>query len=86
MKARPKEANEIVAKWMGVTPAEVAAQAQQVQQFDIATNKSMIFNEQNPLNVVASINSAAPALIKAGKISKALAGKNLIDDSFIKAL
>jgi NitT/TauT family transport system substrate-binding protein len=86
MKAHPKEANEIVAKWMGVTPAEVAAQSQQVEQFDIVTNKSMIFKEGNPMNVVASIDSAAPALIKAGKISKVLAGKNLVDDSFVKDL
>jgi NitT/TauT family transport system substrate-binding protein len=86
IKAHPKEANEIVAKWIGITSAEVAAQLLQVEQFDITTNKSIIFKEGNPLNVVASIDSAAPALIKAGKISKVLAGKNLVDDSFVKDL
>jgi NitT/TauT family transport system substrate-binding protein len=85
-KANPQEANEIVAKWVGATPAEVTEQIAQVRLLDIATNKSIVFDEKNPLNVINSIDSAAPILIKAGKISKVLAGKDLVDGSFVKAL
>jgi NitT/TauT family transport system substrate-binding protein len=85
-KANPKEANELIAKWVGTTPAEVTAQLAQVKLFDINVNKATIFNSENPLNVMASIDSAALTLLTAGKISKVVAGKNLVDDSFIKAL
>jgi NitT/TauT family transport system substrate-binding protein len=84
--ANPKEANELVAKWVGATPAEVTSQMAQVRLLDMAANKSIVFDDANPLNVVNSINSAAPILLKAGKISKALAGKDLVDGSFVKAL
>jgi NitT/TauT family transport system substrate-binding protein len=86
IKANPKEANEIIAKWIGITPAEVAEQLLQVELFDLEKNKSMIFNDGNPLNVIASIDSAAPILRKAGKLTKSSAGKDLVDDSFVKAL
>jgi NitT/TauT family transport system substrate-binding protein len=84
--ANPKEANELVAKWVGATPAEVTSQMAQVRLLDMAANKSIVFDDANPLNVVNSINSAAPILLKAGKISKVLAGKDLVDGSFVKAL
>jgi NitT/TauT family transport system substrate-binding protein len=83
--ANPKEANELLAKWVGATPEEVASQMPQVRLMDMTTNKSIVFDEKNPLNAINSIDSAAPLLIKAGKISKALAGKDLVDGSFVKA-
>jgi NitT/TauT family transport system substrate-binding protein len=83
--ANPKEANELLAKWVGATPEEVASQMPQVRLMDMATNKSIVFDEKNPLNAINSIDSAAPLLIKSGKISKALAGKDLVDGSFVKA-
>ena len=85
-KANPKEANEIIAKWVGATPEEVTSQMAQVRLMDMAANKSIVFDDKNPLNAINGIDSAAPILIKAGKISKALAGKNLVDGSFVKAL
>lgn len=85
-KANPKEANELIAKWVGITPEELAGQLAQVELFGLDKNKSTIFNAQDPLNVMASIDSAAPILLKAGKITKVLAGKDLVDDSFVKAL
>jgi NitT/TauT family transport system substrate-binding protein len=84
--ANPKEANEILAKWVGATPEEVTSQMTQVRLMDAATNKSIVFDEKNALNAISSIDSAAPLLMKAGKISKALAGKGLVDGSFVKAL
>jgi hypothetical protein len=58
----------------------------QVRLLDIAANKSIVFDEKNPLNVINSIDSAAPILTKAGKISKTLAGKDLVDSSFVRSL
>jgi ABC-type nitrate/sulfonate/bicarbonate transport system substrate-binding protein len=84
--ANPQEANELIAKWVGATPIEVTAQMAQIKLLDMAANKSIVFDEANPLNVVSSINSAAPILLKAGKISKILPGKDLVDGSFVKAI
>ncbi len=84
--ANPKETNELLAKWVGATPAEVTSQMDQVRLLDMAANKSIVFDDANPLNVVSSINSAAPILVKAGKISQVLAGKDLVDGSFVNAL
>jgi NitT/TauT family transport system substrate-binding protein len=86
VQANPQEANELIAKWVGATPAEVTAQMAQVRLLDMAANKSIVFDDANPLNAVNSINSAAPILMKAGKISKILAGKDLVDGSFVKAI
>ena len=82
----PQEAHGLIAKWVGATPAEVTAQMAQVRLLDLAANKSIVFGETNPLNAINSINSAAPILLKAGKISKVLAGKDLVDGSLVKAL
>ncbi|WP_310483267.1 ABC transporter substrate-binding protein [Chamaesiphon sp. VAR_48_metabat_403] len=82
----PQEANGLIAKWVGATPAEVAAQMAQIRLLDMAANKSIVFDDTNPLNAINSIDSAAPILLKAGKISKVLAGKNLVDGSFVKAI
>jgi NitT/TauT family transport system substrate-binding protein len=83
--------NEVVAKWVGSSVEEIAMQMQQIDLLDISANKSIAFNINNPLNVVASVDSAAPILARAGKSKpaangKMLTGKDLIDDSFIKAL
>jgi NitT/TauT family transport system substrate-binding protein len=86
MKANPKAAHKLIAKWVGATPAEVTAQLAKVNLFNIATNKSVIFDERNALNVINSIDSAAIILKQTGKISKVLAGKDLVDGSFVKAL
>jgi NitT/TauT family transport system substrate-binding protein len=82
----PQETNELLAKWVGATSAEVTAQMTQVRLLDMAANKSIVFDEANPLNVINGIDAAAPILTKAGKISKTLAGKDLVDGSFVKAL
>jgi NitT/TauT family transport system substrate-binding protein len=85
-KANAKESNEIIAKWVGATPEEVTSQMTQVKILDAAANKSITFGEKDPLNAINSIDSAAPILIKAGKITKALPGKDLVDGSIVQSL
>jgi ABC-type nitrate/sulfonate/bicarbonate transport system substrate-binding protein len=82
----PQEAHEIIAKWVGSKPQEVADQMKRIKLLNIEANKSIVFNASNPLNVVNSIDTAAPILSKAGIIKKVVTGKTLIDDSLIKAL
>jgi hypothetical protein len=76
----------LLAKWTSATPEEVTAQMPLVRIMNLASNKSIVFDEKNQLNVINSIDSAAPLLVKAGKITKVLAGKSLVDSSFVKAL
>jgi NitT/TauT family transport system substrate-binding protein len=82
----PQEANEIVAKWVGISAEDVGKQMKQINLLDNAANKAIAFSPGHPLSVAASIDSAAPILVKAGKAPKIVAGKDLIDDSFINAL
>lgn len=80
------EANEIVAKWTGITAQDVTDQLSRIKLLDMEQNKSIVFNTSNSLNVMKSIDSAASLLIKAGKIAKAPTGESLVDGSFVKAL
>jgi NitT/TauT family transport system substrate-binding protein len=80
------EANEIVAKWTGITAKEVAEQLSKVKLLDMAQNNSIVFNANDPLNVMKSIDAAAPLLMKASKIAKAPKGETLVDASFVKGL
>jgi NitT/TauT family transport system substrate-binding protein len=82
----PQECNEIIAKWTGSKSEEIAAQLKQVNMLDLAANKATAFAEGHPLNLAASLDAAAPILLKAGKIPKLVAGKDLVDDSFVKAI
>ena len=82
----PQEANKLIAKWVGATPAEIAAQMAQIRLLNMAANKSIVFDDTNSLNAINSIDTAAPILLKAGKISKVLAGKDLVDGYFVKAI
>jgi NitT/TauT family transport system substrate-binding protein len=85
-KENPKESNELLAKWVGITAKEVEEQMKHVKLLDMEANKAIVFNAGNPLNVIQSIDSAAPILVKSGKAVKAVPGKGLVDDSFVKAL
>jgi NitT/TauT family transport system substrate-binding protein len=82
----PAEANEMLAKWTGVTAAEVKDQFTKIRLFDIEGNKAVVFNPNEPLNTAASLDAAAAVLMKKGKISKTIPGKDLIDDSIVKAV
>jgi NitT/TauT family transport system substrate-binding protein len=80
------EANAITAKWTGITPQEVKEQLTQVNVLDMAANKAIAFNATNPLNVANSIDAGGKLLVNAKKVTKALSGQSLVDDSFVKAL
>jgi NitT/TauT family transport system substrate-binding protein len=82
----PKECNELIAQWTGSKPEEIAAQLKQVNMLDLAANKTTAFAAGHPLNLAASLDAAAAILVKAGKAPKIVAGKDLVDDSFVKAL
>lgn len=82
----PKECNQLIAQWTGSKPEEIAAQLKQVNMLNLAANKATAFAAGHPLNLAASLDLAAPILVKAGKVPKSLAGKDLVDDSFVKAL
>jgi NitT/TauT family transport system substrate-binding protein len=82
----PKESNELIAQWTGAKPEEITTQLKQVNMLDLAANKATAFAAGHPLNLAASLDAAAPILVKAGKVPQSLAGKDLVDDSFVKAL
>jgi NitT/TauT family transport system substrate-binding protein len=82
----PKECNAIIAKWTGSKSEEIASQLKQVNMLDLSANKATAFAEGHPLNLAASLDAAAPILLKAGKVTKLVAGKDLVDDSFVKAI
>lgn len=81
-----KEAYELLAKWTGVTAEDVAAQMKQVKTLDTAANKTIAFADGNPLNIASSIDAAGPILVKTGKAPKLVAGKDLVDGSFVSAV
>ncbi len=85
-KTNPEEANEIVAKWVGITSQEVAALLPKIDLFDLKANQSIAFGANSPLKVAKSIDVAAPILVGAGKISQAAAGDRFVDPSFVQAL
>ena len=81
-----KEANELIAKWTGVSAADIKDQLSRIVLLDVAANKSIAFNPDNPLNMLASIESAAKILRDVGKITKPVDSGSLIDGSLIQAL
>ncbi|NJM68358.1 MAG: ABC transporter substrate-binding protein [Acaryochloris sp. RU_4_1] len=80
------EAYQILAKWTGTTDKEISGQLTRIKLHNIESNKSVVFNASDKLYVAKGIDAAAPVLKRTGKIAKALPGKDLVDDSFIKAL
>jgi NitT/TauT family transport system substrate-binding protein len=86
MLTNPIECNELIAKWTGSKAEEITVQLKQVKMLDIAANKATAFATGHPLNLASSLDAAAAILVKAGKAPKLVAGKDLVDDSFVKAL
>jgi len=76
----------IIAEKLGVKPEEVANLLKTVRIFDIAENKSIVFNPSNPLNVMDSLEFAAKTCQDIGLLSAPIDGKTLYDDSLINAI
>jgi NitT/TauT family transport system substrate-binding protein len=86
LKSNPDESHKIVAEVVGITPEEVAGLMGKVKKLDMAQNKTLAFAPDNNLNVISSINAAAPILVEAKLAKKATAGADLVDPSFVNAL
>jgi NitT/TauT family transport system substrate-binding protein len=85
-KDNPTETHQILAKWTGTTEKEIADQITRIKLHDIASNKSIVFNTSEKLHVATGIDAAASVLKRTGQITKEVAGRELVDDSFVKAL
>lgn len=86
VREQPDEANAIVATKLGVKPEEVPALLATVRIFDLAENKSIVFNPSDPLNVMDSLKFAAKTSQELGLISNPIDGTTLYDDSLVKGL
>jgi NitT/TauT family transport system substrate-binding protein len=85
-KANPKEANDLMAKWLELSVAEIIAQRPKVRTLDITENKIVAFNPSNPLNLESSLRSASNILLESGRIKTLGDAATLIDGSLIKSL
>ena len=86
VREQPDEANAIVATKLGVKPEEVPALLATVRIFDVAENKSIVFNPSDPLNVMDSLKFAAKTSQALGLVSSPVDATTLYDDSLINAL
>jgi NitT/TauT family transport system substrate-binding protein len=84
-KEKPEEIKNIVAKRLGISPQEVPQQLSGALLFDIETNKSVVFNTNNRLNVVDSIKFAAKTAKELKFTSKLVDAKTVYEDSLIKS-
>jgi NitT/TauT family transport system substrate-binding protein len=85
-KANLKEANDVMAKWLELSVAEIVDQRSKIYTLDITENKIVAFNSSNPLNLESSLRSAAKILLDGGKIQAMGDVATLIDGSLIKSL
>lgn len=81
-----QESNDLMAKWLGLTVADIVEQRSKVYTLDITENKIVAFNSSNPLNLESSLRSAAKILLDSGRIKTLGDAAILIDGSLIKSL
>jgi NitT/TauT family transport system substrate-binding protein len=84
--AADPEALKIAAAKMGVTAAEVKEQLTGVKVFDLATNKAMAFDKNNPKSLIGNLELTAKAAEEFKIIPQALKPESLYDDSIVKSL
>jgi len=79
----PSEAYPIVARRLRVEPAEVSAQLATVRMFDVAENKSVVFNPNHPLNVIDSLQFAIQTSQEVELITSPVDVDKLYNPSFL---
>ncbi|MGG6293025.1 ABC transporter substrate-binding protein [Leptolyngbya sp. AN02str] len=82
----PTEAHEIVARKLGVTAEEVPALLETVRIFNIAENKSIVFNANDSLNVMDSLEFAAKTSQEIGLLPTPVDASELYDASIVEGL
>jgi NitT/TauT family transport system substrate-binding protein len=86
VKANQKEANDLTAKWLDLSVAELMSQRPKLYSLDITENKVVAFNSSNSLNLASSLRSAGQILLDGGRIKTIGDVANLIDGSLIQSL
>jgi hypothetical protein len=85
-KANLPESNNLMAKWLELSVAEIVDQRSKIYTLDITENKIVAFNPSNTLNLENSLRSAEKILWDSGKVKKMVEASTLIDGSLIKSL
>jgi NitT/TauT family transport system substrate-binding protein len=86
VKGNQKEANDLTAKWLDLSVAEIVIQRPKIYTLDITENKIVALNPSNPLNLESSLRSASQILLDSGRIKTLGDAAILIDGSLIKSL
>ncbi|MDX2215045.1 MAG: ABC transporter substrate-binding protein [Oculatellaceae cyanobacterium bins.114] len=86
VRQNPDEMAEITAKKLGVTPEEVPALLETVRIFSMEENATIVFNADDPLNVMDSIEFAAKTSQEIKLLTQPVDAKTLYDDSLVKEL
>ncbi|WP_088890626.1 ABC transporter substrate-binding protein [Leptolyngbya ohadii] len=80
------EANEICAKKLGVTAAEIPPQLAGIRVFDVKGNQDGPMNLDSPYSLVRSLQSGEQIITSLGLTSKPIDAAQLVDDSLVKSL
>jgi len=86
VRTNPDETNEIVAEKLGVEPADVPAQLATVRLFDVSENKSVVFNPENALNVMDSLQFAVKTSEAIALINSPVDASKLYNSSIIEGM
>jgi NitT/TauT family transport system substrate-binding protein len=86
VRQNPEEASAIIADKLGVTAAEVPSLLDTVRIFDLAENKAIVFNPDDPLNVMDSLEFAIQTNTELKLIDQPIDPAMLYDDSLISSL
>ncbi|MBE9178921.1 ABC transporter substrate-binding protein [Oculatella sp. LEGE 06141] len=82
----PDEASEIIGKKLGVAAAEVPSLLETVRIFNLEENKTIVFNPDDSLNVIDSLEFAIQTSEEMELIDQPIDPAMLYDDSLVKAL
>ncbi len=84
--SNPKEAIEIVAKKLNLKPEELPPIMEKVRLFKPSEHQSVVFNQENPLNVIDSINFAAKVGKEMGLVENSVDPATLYDASYTASI